>query len=84
MRHLLARMEASTMQCTDPLYDIDPQTGTAIEVFYADRELETFGRCGAGWFWWSRRRGYPPERAAYWPVRYELRSVSERDELQVA
>ena len=39
------------MQCThDPLYDIDPQTGATIEVFYADRELETFGRCGAGWF----------------------------------
>ena len=32
----------------------------AIEVFYADRRLETFGRCGAGWFWWCRRRGFPP------------------------
>jgi hypothetical protein len=21
-------------------------------VFYADRTLETFGRGGAGWFWW--------------------------------
>jgi hypothetical protein len=55
-------MEVSTMQCAhDPLYEIDPQTGTTIEVFYADRELETFGRSGAGWFWWSRRRGYPPD-----------------------
>ena len=32
------------MQCAhDPLYDIDPRTGATIEVFYADRELETFG-----------------------------------------
>jgi hypothetical protein len=37
------------MQGRDPLYDVDPQTGDTIEVFYADRELETFGRCGAGW-----------------------------------
>ena len=32
------------MQCGhDPLYDIDPRTGADIEVFYADRALETFG-----------------------------------------
>jgi hypothetical protein len=51
------------MQCFahDPLYDVDPRTGASIEVFYADRALETFGRCGAGWFWCARRRGYPPE-----------------------
>ena len=50
------------MQCSrDPLYEVDPQTGVSIEVFYADRTLETFGRCGAGWFWCSRRRGFPPE-----------------------
>jgi hypothetical protein len=55
-------MEISTMQCAahEPLYDIDPQTGASIEVFYADRELETFGRCGSGWFWCSRQRGYSP------------------------
>ena len=47
------------MQCAahDPLYDVDPRTGASIEVFYADRALETFGRCGSGWFWCSRRRG---------------------------
>jgi hypothetical protein len=51
------------MQCFahEPLYDIDPQTGATIEVFYADRALETFGRCGAGWFWCSRQRGFAPE-----------------------
>ena len=51
------------MQCFahEPLYDIDPRTGASIEVFYADRDLETFGRCGAGWFWCSRRRGFSPD-----------------------
>jgi hypothetical protein len=29
----------------EPLYDIDPRTGTSIEVFFADRTMETFGRC---------------------------------------
>jgi hypothetical protein len=51
------------MQCFahEPLYDIDPVTCATIEVFYANRELETFGRCGAGWFWCSRQRGFAPE-----------------------
>jgi hypothetical protein len=40
----------------EPFFDIHPRTGISIEVFFADRTLETFGRCGAGWFWWSRRR----------------------------
>jgi hypothetical protein len=44
----------------EPLYDTHPLTGAAIEVFYADRTLETFGRCGPGWFWWYRRRGASP------------------------
>jgi hypothetical protein len=47
----------------EPLYDISPVTGTSIEVFYADRTPETFGRSGAGWFWWSRQRGFPPAGA---------------------
>jgi hypothetical protein len=51
----------------EPLFDIDPLTGISIEVFYADRTLETFGRCGAGWFWWSRRRGSSPEGPAVGP-----------------
>jgi hypothetical protein len=45
----------------EPLYDVNPRTGASIEVFYCDRTLETFGRCGPGWFWWSRRRGCPPD-----------------------
>jgi hypothetical protein len=39
----------------EPLFDVRPQTGVSIEVFYTDRSLETFGRDGAGWFWWPRR-----------------------------
>jgi hypothetical protein len=45
----------------EPLFDVHPQTGVSFEVFYADRALETFGRCGPGWYWWSRRRGFSPE-----------------------
>jgi len=45
----------------DPLYDINPVTGVCIEVFYSDPTVETFGRGGAGWFWWPRRRGCSPE-----------------------
>jgi hypothetical protein len=35
----------------EPLFDVYPWTGASIEVFYADRALETFGRRGSGWFW---------------------------------
>ncbi len=51
----------------EPLYDINPRTGASIEVFYMDRTLETFGRCGAAWFWWPRRRGAAPEGARTGP-----------------
>jgi len=50
-----------------PLYDVNPSTGASIEVFYADRTMETFGRCGAGWFWCSRRRGFSPGDPATGP-----------------
>jgi hypothetical protein len=63
-----ARMKVSTMHCAhDPLYDIHPLTGISIEVFFADLTLETFGRGGAGWFWWSRRRGFSPNGLATGP-----------------
>jgi hypothetical protein len=51
----------------EPIYDIDEQTGASIEVFYADRTLESFGRGGAGWFWWPRRRGFAPDGPAFGP-----------------
>jgi len=45
----------------EPLYDIDPQTGASIEVFYADPALaNSFGH-GTGWFWWTCRRGFLPD-----------------------
>lgn len=34
----------------EPLFDVHPQTGAVFEVFYSDRTLETFGKCGAGGF----------------------------------
>jgi hypothetical protein len=53
--------------CREPLYDIHPLTGISIEVFYSDHTLETFGRGGAGWFWWPRRRGFAPDGQATGP-----------------
>ena len=64
----------------EPLFDIHPRTGASIEVFYADRTLETFGRCGAGWFWWSSPAGLFARRSGDRSVCYELRSVSACDE----
>jgi hypothetical protein len=51
----------------EPLYEVNPATGVSIEVFYADRALETFGRVGAGWFWWPRRCGFSPDGPAIGP-----------------
>jgi hypothetical protein len=50
-----------------PLFDIHPVTGASVEIFYADRTMETFGRGGAGWFWWRRRRGFAPDGPAHGP-----------------
>jgi hypothetical protein len=64
----------------EPLFDIHPVTGASIEVFCADGPA-TFGRGGAGWFWWPRRRGFSPDGPATGPsVLYELRSVPTRDD----
>ena len=62
-------MTFNSKQCTrhDPLYDTNPLTGVSFEVFYSDRTLETFGRRGTGWFWWSRERGCPPAGPATGP-----------------
>jgi hypothetical protein len=51
----------------EPLFEIDPRTGVSFEVFYSDRTLETFGKCGAGWFWHCRRRGCSPDGPAIGP-----------------
>jgi hypothetical protein len=51
----------------EPLFDVHPWTGASVEVFYADRSLETFDKCGSGWFWWLRRRGCSPDGPATGP-----------------
>jgi hypothetical protein len=51
----------------EPLYDVHPRTGASIEVFYSDPTLETFGRAGAGWFWWPRQQGSSPTRPPVGP-----------------
>ena len=51
----------------EPLFDVHPVTGATIEIFFADRTLESFGRNGAGWFWWQRQRGFAPDGPAIGP-----------------
>jgi hypothetical protein len=63
----------------EPLFDVHPQTGISIEVFYSDRTLETFGRGAAGWFWWPRRRGFSPAGSATGP--FATRYSAYRDAL---
>lgn len=42
----------------EPLYDIDPETGGTVQVFYVGRRLaELSGMRGAGWFWTLGRPG---------------------------
>jgi hypothetical protein len=63
----MARSNLRQSARREPLFDIHSLTGASIEVFYADRTLETFGRSGGGWFWWSRRRGYASTGPAIGP-----------------
>jgi hypothetical protein len=51
----------------EPIFDIHPRTGFTIEIFYLDRTLESFGRAGAGWFWWPRRIGCSPDASPTGP-----------------
>ena len=64
---VMAPTSSSHRPHREPLFDIDLQTGASMEVFYADRTMETFGRCGTGWFWWLRRRGFSPDCPATGP-----------------
>jgi hypothetical protein len=50
------RTLVQTRRCA--LYEIDPRTGTTIEIFYADAfAAQSFGARGAGFYW--RERGSP-------------------------
>jgi hypothetical protein len=51
----------------EPIFDIHPVTGASIEIFFADRTLESFGGGGAGWFWQIRQRGLAPDGPAVGP-----------------
>jgi hypothetical protein len=51
----------------EPLFDVHPATGLTFEVFYTDRTLMSFGKDGAGWFWWPRQRGRVPGGPARGP-----------------
>ena len=44
----------------EPMYDIDPQTGASVEIFYADRALAASFSTHAGWFWWACQPGLVP------------------------
>jgi hypothetical protein len=46
----------------EPLYDLDPQTGASVEIFYADPAVaRSFGTSEAGWYWWTCQNGSVPE-----------------------
>jgi hypothetical protein len=60
-------MSRAEHRLREAFFDIHPVIGISIEVFYADRSLETFGRGGVGWFWWPRRRGLAPDGLAVGP-----------------
>jgi hypothetical protein len=62
-----ARSSPSQRASCEPLFDVHPRTGVSIEVFNSDPTLETFGRREAGWFWWSRRRGFAPDGSRHGP-----------------
>ena len=71
-------------QCPDsaqrePLFDVHPQTGATIEVSYADRALETFGRAARLVLVGPPARLFA-RRSGDWSVCYELRSLSACDE----
>jgi hypothetical protein len=51
----------------EPLFDTHPVTGVRVEILYADRTLESFGRRGAGYFWCPRRRAFAPDGPARGP-----------------
>ena len=51
--------KADRQPAYEPLYDVDPRTGAAVEVFYADDVLaKSFGRYPG---WWSCQRGSLPD-----------------------
>jgi hypothetical protein len=56
-------------QCArrEPLYDINPQTGVSIEVFYADQHWKVSAGVALVGFGGARRRGFSPDGPATGP-----------------
>ena len=64
-RVLMPRISKTLQERTDKIEGgLERAQETQAE---ADRTLETFGRGGAGWFWWPRRRGCSPDASAIGP-----------------
>jgi hypothetical protein len=57
----MTKAPLSNLARHEPLYDVDPRTGAAIEVFFADDVLAKSFGTRPGWFWWSCRRGHMPD-----------------------
>ena len=68
----------------DPLYDVDPQIGASVEIFYADRALASSFGARAGWFWWARQPGFLPGGLPDWAICHQLCCVLQlRDALEM-
>ena len=61
----------------EPLYDLDPQTGASIEVFFADRVLAEFFGTRGGWFWWSCQPGCLPDGPPIGPFATSYRAYRD-------
>jgi hypothetical protein len=59
----------------EPLYDIDPQTGASVEIFYADGAVaRSFGTSETGWFWWTCQSGSLPHNLPTGPFTSSYRA----------
>ena len=57
----------------EPLYDIDPQTGASVEIFYADRALAmSFGTGGRRVVLVGLPARLSTRWPADWPICYQL------------
>ncbi|SRR5260370_22807823 len=62
MARAVVTSNAERRPAHEPLYDIDPQTGATVEIFYCNRVLaESFDVPGASWFHWWCQPGSLPE-----------------------
>jgi len=60
MARAIVYSRAQHRPALEPLYDIDPETGASVEVFYADCVLAASFGVRPGWFWWTCQSGSLP------------------------